>query len=140
MRKIEWDESLSIGVPLIDEQHKTWIKCLADVSAAVELVQGPQRIAEALGFLLDYTRTHFATEEKAMEDNQYAGLADHRAKHEQLKKTLADLEEEYKEEGATHILAESVGNFMANWLVTHIKEVDLTFGAFLREKGVVLAL
>lgn len=140
MGKIQWDESLSIGVPPIDEQHKTWIKCLADVSAAVELVQGPQRIAEALGFLLDYTNTHFATEEKAMADHQYAGLADHRAKHEQLRKTLADLEEEYKEDGATHILAESIGKFMATWLVTHIKEVDLKFGSFLREKGIVLAL
>lgn len=138
MRKIEWDESLSIGVPLIDEQHKKWIKLLSDVTAAIDAIQGPQRVAEALDFLLDYTDTHFATEEQAMTDHQYQELVVHRAKHEELKDTLADLEDEFKEDGATHILAESLNTFMANWLVGHIKEVDLKFGAFLREKGVVL--
>ncbi len=139
MRKIQWDESLSIGVPLIDEQHKIWIKHLSDVAVAIEAIQGPRRVAEALGFLLEYTGTHFATEEKAMADSQYEGFDEHRCKHQELKATLIDLEGEFKEDGATHILAESVNTFMANWLADHIKEVDLKFGAFLREKGIVLA-
>lgn len=139
MGKIQWDESLSIGVPVIDEQHKTWIQYLGDVSTAIADVQGPQRVAEALGFLLDYTSVHFSTEEKAMANAQYPGMEAHLAAHAQLKATLADLEEEFREEGATHLLAESVGTFMSNWLAAHIKQVDVPFGAFLREKGVTLA-
>ncbi len=138
MTTMEWNESLAVGIDLIDSQHKNWIERFNAVSAAIENMQGPQRIAEALTFLGDYTRFHFETEERYMTQYAYPELAQHQAKHEELKKTLADLEEEYEEEGATHILAESIDTFLSNWLVGHITDVDRKFGAFLQEKGIVL--
>jgi hemerythrin len=134
MGLMQWDDSLSVGVELIDEQHKTWIQRFNDVSAAIEAMHGPQRIAEALGFLRDYTLFHFATEERSMAEHAYPEAEVHKTKHEELKHTLGDLESEYQEEGATHILADSIDTFMTNWLVTHIREVDMKFGAFLKDK------
>jgi hemerythrin-like metal-binding protein len=139
MKKIQWDEGLSVGVKLIDEQHQTWIRHFNGLSTAVESVQGPQRIAEALSFLSDYTEFHFSTEERIMREQAYPERDFHETKHEELRKTLADLEAEYREEGATHILAESIDTFLANWLVQHIQEVDVKFGGFLKAKGVVIA-
>lgn len=135
---MQWNESLSVGIELIDAQHKSWIERFNAVSAAIENVQGPQRIAEALTFLGDYTKFHFETEERHMAEHAYPEVEAHKAKHAELKKTLADLEQEYEEEGATHILAESIDTFLANWLVSHIQQVDLKFGAFLKDKGVAL--
>jgi hemerythrin-like metal-binding protein len=138
MAKMEWTTDLSVGVDLIDEQHKNWIQRFNDVSAAIEAMQGPARVAEALDFLSTYTLFHFATEEKYMDRSAYPDADAHKAKHAELRKTLADLNEEFEEEGATHILAESINSFVGNWLVNHIQEVDTKFGAFLREKGVVV--
>jgi hemerythrin-like metal-binding protein len=136
---MEWNDNLAIGVDLIDGQHKTWIERVNAVSTAIEKLQGPQRIAEALQFLGEYTQFHFATEERCMTEHGYPQAEAHKAKHEELKKTLADLEEEYNEEGATHILAESIDTFLSNWLVRHILDVDQAFGAFLKEKGISLS-
>ena len=136
MAKVIWDNSLSINVGLIDEQHKLWIEKLNKVSNSVAEHEGPHQIAQTLGFLIDYTQLHFETEEKHMAANNYPEFENHKKLHENLKNTLAELVQDYDEEGATHLLAEYLNNFLSNWLINHIKEVDLKFGKFLQEKGI----
>ncbi len=139
MSEIEWDDSLSVGVDLIDEQHKAWIERFNAVCEAIEAHKGPEQIAKTLSFLLDYTELHFSTEERHMTANDYPQLEDHRAKHEELKSTLGNLAQDFEEEGATHALAAAIDTFMGSWLVKHIREVDQKLGAFLKEKGIVLS-
>lgn len=138
MEPLQWDDSLSVGVELVDKQHKMWIQRLNDISAAINSRQGPREIAKTLGFLVEYTEFHFSTEEKHMVANSYPGVVDHQAKHEKLKGTLAHLVEDFQKEGATHILADFIETFLCNWLTGHIREVDLQFGAFLEDKGISL--
>lgn len=138
MTQLKWTDKLSVGVDLIDEQHKMLIQRLNDMSSAIEFNKGPNEIARMLSFLIDYTDFHFSTEEKHMEEQEYHGLEEHIAKHEEFKTTLADLESDYREDGATHLLAHSIDTFLINWLVNHISGVDVEFGNFLREKGITL--
>ncbi|MBI5093979.1 MAG: hemerythrin family protein [Candidatus Hydrogenedentes bacterium] len=138
MGKLEWSDSLCVDESLIDEQHKTWIQKLNDVSVAIEAHQGPTRIAEALEFLNEYTSFHFSTEERYMAKYAYPDSAEHLKKHADLKKALADLELEYEEEGATHLLAQSIDFFAVNWLVNHITETDVKLGVYFRSKGIAL--
>jgi hemerythrin len=97
MNKMEWDESLSIGVELIDEQHKKWIEHLHNVQAALEARRGMPQIAGTLDFLVKYTQFHFTTEEKSMSETGYSGLESHKAMHEELKGTLDNLIEDFRE-------------------------------------------
>jgi hemerythrin len=139
MEKMQWNDSLSVGVELIDEQHKMLIQRINDVASAIEQGQGENAIVKTLGFLVDYTHFHFSTEEEHMTEHNYPGIEDHIAKHGELKATLSDLEKDFDEEGATKELAQSVNTFLVNWLIHHIKGVDVPFGAFLKEKGIALA-
>ena len=50
--------------------------------------------------------------------------------------TLDDLVEYFKEDGATHKLADSIDTLLINWLVKHICVVDREFGSFLKDKGI----
>ena len=86
----------------------------------------------------EYTDFHFTTEEKHMNETKYLGLEYHQTQHEEFKSTLQDLTIDVEEDGATRALAESVNTFLMNWLVTHIKTVDVQFGTFLMEKGLTL--
>lgn len=138
MKKITWSDDLSVGVDLIDKQHKMLIKRLNDMSEAIEDVKGPTEIARTLEFLIEYTDYHFSTETEHMRRTGFPGLADHLKKHDEFTSTLADLEEEFREDGATHMLAESLDTFLVNWLVKHISSVDVEFGKFLGEKGITL--
>ncbi len=134
MEKIIWSNDLSIGVELIDEQHKMLIQHLNDLSKAIESHHSISEIGKTLGFLIDYTDFHFSDEEKQMSESNYPGLEHQKLKHEEFKTTLDDLVEYFKEDGATHTLADSLDNLLINWLIQHICVVDLEFGTFLKEK------
>ena len=138
MSKIKWDESLSIGVELIDEQHKKWIEYIHNVQAAIEAHRGMTQVSNTLDFLVEYTQFHFSTEEKSMAETGYSELENHRAKHEELKSTLDDLVEDFRQEGVTEKLSEAIGTFLGNWLRNHIRVVDQAFAAFLKEKRIQL--
>ena len=134
MAKIEWNDSLSIGIDLIDEQHKMLIQRLNDLSKAVEMKQGETEIMKTLEFMIDYTDFHFSAEEKHMTEQEYPGLDYQQKQHKEFKDTLRQIVEDFEEEGPTRSLVTSINTFLFNWLVNHIKEVDLKFGGFLKKQ------
>jgi hemerythrin len=135
MSKIEWDDSLSVKVDLIDEQHKMLIQKLADLSDAFKRGLEQNKVMKTLEFMIDYTDFHFSAEEKVMEENNYPGLPEQKEQHEEFRRTLNNIVEDYKEEGTTTAIAESINVFLLNWLVKHIKGSDAKLGQFLTEKG-----
>lgn len=139
MNEIKWSEDLSVGVTLIDDQHRQLIEHLNNLVAAVEKQQGPAEIAATLTFLIDYTDFHFSEEEQKMKAHGYPGLETHRAKHEEFKTILAYMESEFQEDGPTPILAESIETLLVNWLLKHIRLVDTEFGAYLESKGIAIS-
>ena len=134
MTKIEWENSLSIGNELIDEQHKTLIQRLNDLSKAVEMKQGETEIMKTLEFMIDYTNVHFSSEEEYMAEQKYPGLDYQQKEHEEFRRSLKRIIADFEEEGPTRTLTTSINTLLANWLVKHIKELDMEFGNFLKEK------
>jgi len=134
MEKIIWSDDLSVGVELIDEQHKQLIKHLNKLASSIESHHSTTEIAKTLDFLVEYTDFHFSEEEKQMEESNYPGYDYQKQKHDEFKAILDDLVDYFKEDGATHSLAESIDNLLVNWLVKHICVLDLEFGNFLKEK------
>ena len=139
MAKIEWDNTLSIGVGVIDEQHKMLIKRLGDLANAVEQNQGEMEIAKTLDFMYDYTSFHFSSEEKHMAETNYPGLEFQQQQHEEFKKTLKNIVDEYQEDGPTRTVVDSINVFLVNWLVKHIKGIDLEFAKYLHDNGLVIS-
>ncbi|MFX0053558.1 MAG: bacteriohemerythrin [Candidatus Hermodarchaeota archaeon] len=138
MEDISWDDSLSVGVELIDEQHKMLIERINNLSIAVAKYMGHTKIIETLLFMTEYTDFHFSTEERYMKELDYPAMENHIKQHEEFKSMLNTLEDDFKEDGATKVVSKSINTFLGNWLFNHIKVVDVNFGKFLREKGVVM--
>lgn len=133
MVKIEWNDGLSTGIELVDEQHKMLLEKLNDISEAIENQQGVEVIIKTLDFMVDYTDFHFSAEEKHMAEHKYTRLDYHKKTHKEFVDTLNTMITEFKEDGATDRLAESVNIYLFNWLVTHIKGVDGAYGKYLKE-------
>ncbi len=136
MTNIQWDDSLSVGISLIDEQHKTLIDRLAQLSRAVETSQGASSILKSLEFMYEYTDFHFTDEEKQMAKYEYPGLEDQKRMHANFIESIKQLEADFQEEGATGPLADSINTFLMNWLVKHIKGEDVKFGAYINENNI----
>lgn len=136
MKEITWAQDLYVGISLIDEQHKMLIQRLNDLSQALASGLGPAKIASTLNFLIDYTDFHFTAEETHMDRNGYPGLDAHKKQHEEFKTTLANLEADLEEEGATQGLADSIDKLLVQWLFNHIRTIDVAFGKYLQDKGI----
>jgi len=139
MKVTAWTDDLSVGVELIDEQHKQLIEHLNNLTQALALQQGGREVSDTLGFLIDYTDYHFSMEERNMEAHGYPGFEVHKAMHDEFKAILDKMETEYVEDGPTPILAESIDTLLMNWLLKHIRVVDVEFGTFLKSKGISLS-
>lgn len=138
MKEIVWTDNLSVGIGLIDEQHKLLIKHLNDLKLALASTKGPAHVASTLDFLIEYTNFHFGTEEKHMAANNYPEIDFHKSKHAEFKKNLKNMEEDLQEEGATQNLADEMDALLVNWLIQHIQSVDVAFGKYLMNKGIEL--
>ncbi len=138
MTEIAWTSDLAVGVDLIDAQHKELIDKMNELDRAVRFSRGVPKIIKTLDFLIEYADFHFGTEEKNMVEMGYPQVEYHKGQHAEFVTTIKDLEMDFEEEGATQALAESINTFMFNWLVKHIKTVDVQFGKFVTEKGATM--
>jgi hemerythrin len=139
MGKMRWQNSLSVGIDLIDNQHKQWIQYYNDTVEAVATQKSQAQVMKTLGFLIDYTGTHFATEEHHMAESKYPAMAEHKAKHDELRSTLAGLVKDFEEEGVTLELNKALETFLGNWLIQHIHEIDRKFGAYAKQEKIVIS-
>lgn len=133
MAKKQWDESLSVGIDIIDEQHKMLIQRMDDLSRAVEIKQGAAEITEIIEFLIDYTNIHFSTEEQQMKEQNYPDLGYQQKQHKIFKDNILNIVRDFDDNGPTPELAISINTFLIDWFIKHIMEVDLKFGKFLKE-------
>jgi hemerythrin len=139
MKKIAWDDSLAVGIDVIDSQHQTWIARYNSVVDAIGSAGATASVVSTLDFLLDYTSYHFTTEEGIMRSAGYPEFEGHQAKHGALRQAVANLGADFEEEGSTAALGEAVETLLGTWLIQHIKNTDQLFGAYVRDNGITVS-
>ncbi|MEA4970805.1 MAG: bacteriohemerythrin [Candidatus Pelethousia sp.] len=130
-----WTPNLSVGVGLIDEQHKTWFEKAEKLFEAGQKGQAKEYVGELLAFLDDYTRRHFADEEKYMLSIQYPGYNDQKAAHAQFIEELAKLRADYDTSGGNLLVILGANQMVLDWLTKHISTMDKKIGEFAKSTG-----
>ena len=134
MPLITWNETLSVNVQEIDSQHKHLVELINQLHDAMSQGRGREVMGKVLEGLIDYTRTHFATEERLMAAHAYPGQPRQKAEHDALTKKVLDLQSQFL--AGQGVLTLEVMKFLKDWLSNHILEVDKQFGVYLNSKGV----
>lgn len=133
MSFITWNDSYSVGVVLIDNQHKRLINIINELSDAMGAGKGKDVLGKVLQELIQYVNTHFKTEEDYMVKYSYPEYEAHRYEHEKLTDEIKRFYEDFNAGRA--LLTIQIMNFLRNWLMDHIVVKDKKFGKFLNEKG-----
>ena len=131
MAIFEWDNSIALGIPIIDEQHKAlfgWINTLND---GIKNGEGSDAVGEIIWNLITYVTEHFSEEERLMLSCHYPGLAGHRKEHDQFVSHLQEIQVKYID---GHEMGENVLDFMVDWLVCHIKGTDQGYSRFIHQQ------
>jgi hemerythrin len=129
-----WSDNLSVKVNEIDAQHKRLLELLNQMHEAMTQGKGRDIMGKTLGGLIDYTRTHFADEERLMTTHKYPAYAAHKAEHDELMQKVLTLQSQYLL--GTGALTLEVMRFLQDWLATHIQKTDRQLGHFLHSKGI----
>lgn len=129
-----WTNQFSVNVKEIDDQHKRLVELLNELFVAMRERKGKDVLGNVLTGLIDYTKTHFATEERLMIHHSYPEYSSHKKEHTELTQKVIDLAKDYKNGKIT--LSIEVGLFLKDWLNNHIIGTDKKLGAFLKSKGV----
>lgn len=127
-----WKESLRIGVPLIDGEHKELCDRIDQLFAACNQGKGKEEIFKTLEFLEGYTIKHFSDEEKLQRSSTYPKCKEHKELHDYFKKQIADLKGELAKEGATIAVVSKTNYFLMNWLLNHIQKADSELAQYLK--------
>ncbi|EKD27068.1 MAG: hypothetical protein ACD_79C00896G0004 [uncultured bacterium] len=133
MAFIDWTDSLSVGINLIDEQHKKLVGLVNSLYDAMKVGKGNDVLGKILEELIEYTKYHFSTEEELMKKHLYPKFLDHKKEHDALTKAAVDLAKQHKE-GAM-LLSMKVNTFLKDWLTNHIMGTDKKYSPFFIEKG-----
>jgi hemerythrin len=134
MAFVNWSDELSTKVKTFDEQHKKLIGLVNDLYANMSQGKGREVMQKTLSGLVDYTKTHFASEEEMMTRHKYLGYLSHKAEHDRLTKQAADLLQ--KLQAGEPVMSVHVMRFLKDWLEQHIMKIDKQYGPFLNAKGV----
>jgi hemerythrin-like metal-binding protein len=122
--KIEWNESLSLGVNEIDEQHMMLVYRLNDLSEALDEEEDTDSLYKTFNFLIDYADYHFTAEEKFMLEHNYPRYDYHKEKHGEYVNAVKNLAQSLLNDGVTSELKSQVNVFLVNWLIDHIQGID----------------
>ncbi|MBQ6807044.1 MAG: bacteriohemerythrin [Lachnospiraceae bacterium] len=123
-------QEFETGIALVDEEHKELFRIIGEVHRVIldEFIPDKyDEIVHLLEELKNYTKFHFADEEKYMESIGYEGLTAQKRAHDAFVARLEEIDLEQVDEHQQETLEELM-QFLTNWLVNHILHSDKLIG------------
>ncbi len=128
-----WNQSYSVGVQELDEQHKSLIRMINEMHYAMNNDKGQEAISSIVEQMFDYMELHFTTEEGYMQQYGYLGLQAHQRQHEEFRVKARDLRERVN--AGEFVLSFEIVQFLSDWLQSHIMVTDKKYTSLFAEKG-----
>ncbi|MDR0878238.1 MAG: bacteriohemerythrin [Treponema sp.] len=128
---VVWHNSYSIGIPLIDEQHKELIRLTNQLFASCVAGRESSKASfmETIRGAVDYIGYHFSTEEKVMERVNYPDYLSHKKEHTKFVKEVLIEVDDFK--SGRSFVPNAFVHFLKNWVLAHIAVCDKKLGEYL---------
>ena len=134
MSLIEWNETLVLGISVIDNQHQKLISLINILYEEIEKETiTVYSVKKAIDELFKYAAIHFITEEAYFKKFGYKETAEHIEEHKYFLKSAENLRASYKP-GKVDI-AVDILNFAVDWYLEHIKKTDRKYAQFFIDNG-----
>jgi len=119
----KWEPSFSVGIAVIDDQHKRIIAYINELGT-ISIYHDKEKVRTVLLALLDYTVSHLAFEERLMQEAGYLKLAAHKQVHLSFIERIHFFTERYEngEDISKQLMTE-----LQMWLINHIQNDDTDY-------------
>lgn len=129
---ITWNDSFSVSIDKIDNQHKKLISLLNSLYDAMKEGKGKDKLAGILDELIEYTEYHFKSEEEMFLKYSYSDKESHVKEHDDLRQQVVALQNKLKNGQGS--ITNEVLVFLKNWLNNHIMVADKKYSKELSSK------
>ncbi|MHC6202970.1 bacteriohemerythrin [Breznakiellaceae bacterium SP9] len=121
---VTWSNTFSVGVKIIDEQHKGLLDLVNDMFNHCVGNEAAEHayFRTIIDSTVDYVRVHFATEEKIMLATKFSGFQEHKAKHDSFVLKVLDESSRFNDGHPFNLI--SFTRFLKDWLLTHVAVSD----------------
>ncbi len=133
MALITWNNSLSVKVAEIDQQHQKLITLINGLNDVMIEGRANDVGLKVVQDLMTYTAFHFTTEEKYFDKLGYPDAEAHKKEHSDFVNKVMKFKQGYEEGGIG--LTTKIMNFLRDWLKQHIMGTDQKYAQFFNEKG-----
>ena len=137
MPTFTWNETFSLGVPEMDEQHRGLVDLINSLHRVMMGDDDTRRLAEAkaqtIDALVEYCIRHFESEERFMRSIGFPDLDNHGKEHQDFVAKVLEYRDELMTAYAVH--GSEVIKIMTDWLYSHILTKDKMYAEFAREAG-----
>jgi len=125
-----WNDSFSVGVASIDDQHKVLVTMINELFEACKqgVMEADMAFLEIIKGALDYAETHFADEEDLLYEANYPHLDEQKDQHETF---VAEVQKTIEEFEAGNLEPIYLARFLKNWLLNHIAVFDKKYTPYL---------
>jgi hemerythrin len=140
---IEWDQGLSLGIPLIDAQHKQLVDDVYRFCVSLKHSIGQNSLAskeeesnaieEILDSLTHYVQTHFSTEEGYFRQFKYDKAKEHIAEHSKFYKKLLEFKTNFDQ--INESVALETLDYVHHWIESHVLIMDRQYVRCFHDHG-----
>ena len=133
---IQWNDKFNLGIPVIDEQHKTLVKLCNDLYKSLmsphsDSDEWKLLVTDALKECVNYVQIHFSSEEKLQLASGFPGYEEHKKRHEEFTRKILELSSTI----STSSVQEGIKfvKYLYDWILTHIAHEDRQFLPYIAE-------
>jgi len=132
MQRFEWDNSLSLGDAMIDQQHKSIMELANQVIKLSETPGGEEEIMHTITSMFLYAREHFFDEEGLMERLGYPEREQHALLHKDFVEKTSALADACLNGSMAYC---DLTEFLIAWIKEHVGEEDQNIARFIMGKA-----
>jgi hemerythrin len=133
MSIFQWKEEFSVDHAEIDTQHKRLFQLADELHRAMTEGKGSAAVGQTLTNLVEYTKHHFACEERLMQLHDYPEYAEHKAFHDDLTARVLEFQRGFQ--AGRSVVTIELFQFLKDWLSHHIGDTDRKVSVYLKAKA-----
>jgi hemerythrin-like metal-binding protein len=134
MAFMEWNDSLSVGVQQIDNEHKKLVDLVNTLNDSMKNGKSKEVLEIVFSELVDYTIEHFTNEELLMQKVNYSNITVHKREHDELTKKVRVLKDDFI--SGKMMVSIEVRDFLKNWIVNHIQKTDKLYTKAMNDNAI----
>ncbi len=130
---LQWKDSYNTGVTLMDQQHRRLVELINQLFSCMKDGGDRMVLSGVVDELVNYTVTHFRSEEDLMRKNNYPDLEAHQQIHKNFVEKVGAYAEKLK--SGERLPPSDIYNFLKDWLISHIENQDRDgYGIYLQNR------